>query len=130
VTFPDRFHHEDGTHRGTAQSTDGRELELFEAGIRQHVADGHVHIFECRNCGGHEVHYETDISWTLGPDGVKRYGFNEGYDDGSFRCNNPKCSHVIDNPEAEIPETWVKELGRDEVKVDEFFAPTRPWMTP
>ena len=62
MTFPDRFHHEDGTHRGTAQSTDGHELELFEAGFRQHVADGHVH---CPECGGTDIEIEVPATFKL-----------------------------------------------------------------
>lgn len=61
--FPDRWHHEDGTHRGTAQSTDGHELELFDAGFRQHVADGHVH---CPECHGTELEVDVPATFQVG----------------------------------------------------------------
>jgi hypothetical protein len=62
MTVPDRWHHEDGTHRGTAQSTDGHELELFEAGFRQHVADHHMH---CPECLGTEFVVEIPATFKL-----------------------------------------------------------------
>lgn len=39
----DLLHHENGSHRGTAPSANGRVLEAFDQGIRPHLADGHSH---------------------------------------------------------------------------------------
>lgn len=39
----DLLHHDDGTHRSTAPTTNGRELERFERQMRRHTADGHTH---------------------------------------------------------------------------------------
>jgi hypothetical protein len=45
---PDRFlHHDDGTHRSTAPTANGRDLERFERELPAHLADGHRH---CRHC--------------------------------------------------------------------------------
>lgn len=88
MTFPDRWHHEDGTHRGTAQSTDGHELELFEAGFRQHVADGHVHCPEC-----HGTDLEVMVPSIFKLDGTL-LGFSQDDMACTLSCNDCRGFYV------------------------------------
>ncbi len=39
----DDLHHEDGTHRWTARTPNGHDVERHEDAIRRHTADGHTH---------------------------------------------------------------------------------------
>jgi hypothetical protein len=39
----DKLHHVDGTHRATPPTASGRALELHQAALERHVADGHTH---------------------------------------------------------------------------------------
>lgn len=39
----DKLHHVDGTHRSTPPTASGRALELHQAALERHVADGHTH---------------------------------------------------------------------------------------
>lgn len=61
----DDLHHEDGTHRGTARTANGRDVERHEQRIRAHTADGHQHhVFprEVERGAGHKIRKEAAAS--------------------------------------------------------------------
>lgn len=62
----DRLHHADGTHRSTAATANGRELEWFEDAHPRHVADGHAHTAPRGKepIGPELLRPEQDIAWS------------------------------------------------------------------
>jgi hypothetical protein len=53
------LHHPDGRHRSTCATTNGRDLERFEAALPRHLADGHGHLPAAELRPGDRVRFWT-----------------------------------------------------------------------
>lgn len=53
------LHHPDGTHRTTAPTSGGRDLDRFDSAIARHTADGHAHLPAAQLHAGDRIRFST-----------------------------------------------------------------------